>query len=177
MEAEVNFAPNEKPLGMTDKSKDELETEGEVHQLTHRRNVAFLHLYVLAMYNKNLLLVPKEVNTFMEFEYGLIRRTYDIIKKVCEDFEINNQQGKPRWLEYKKTPQYAELKTLLAKDYYLAKAYPRLNPACTAPADCKSSPASPTRPFRRKPRSTCRSSTTTSRRCSRRRWTSTSSTC
>lgn len=59
----------------------------------------------------------------MEFEYALIRRTYDILIKIIEDFEANNKLGRPRWLNFKKTPQYPELKALLSNDIKLMTLY------------------------------------------------------
>lgn len=43
----------------------------------------------------------------------------ELIKKIGQDFEVNNKLGEKRWLSYKKTPQYAELNALLANDYKL----------------------------------------------------------
>lgn len=43
----------------------------------------------------------------MELEYGLIKKAYDLIMKIGEDFNLNNTKGEKRWQSYKKTPQYA----------------------------------------------------------------------
>lgn len=87
--------------------------------MTRRRNFAFLHMYVLALYEKNKTIIPKDVNQYMELEYGLINRAYDLIHKIGQDFEVNNKVAEKRWLSYKKTPQYAELNALLANDFKL----------------------------------------------------------
>jgi hypothetical protein len=63
-------------------------------------------MYVLALYYRNVGIIPKEVNSLMDFEYALIRRTYDILVMIIDDFDANNKLGRPRWLNYKKTPQY-----------------------------------------------------------------------
>ena len=76
-------------------------------------------MYVLALYERNRQLMPKIVNYFMELEYGLITQALELIRKIGEDFAVNNKQGNPKWLYYKKTPQYKELELLLQKDYSL----------------------------------------------------------
>ena len=66
-------------------------------------------MYVLALYHKNKAMIPKEVkvNQYMELEYGLIKKAYDLIMTIGEDFNLNNTKGEKRWQNYKKTPQYA----------------------------------------------------------------------
>ncbi len=59
----------------------------------------------------------------MELEYGLIAQALELIRKIGQDFAINNKKGEPRWLNYKKTPQYRELEQLLQKDYSLLTLY------------------------------------------------------
>lgn len=95
--------------------------EKETNYLTRRRNFAFLHMYVLALYQKNRAIIPKDakVNQFMELEYGLIKKAYDLIMTIGEDFNLNNTKGEKRWQNYKKTPQYAELNALLSNDFKL----------------------------------------------------------
>jgi hypothetical protein len=50
-----------------EKSKDRLLAEKEVAHLTLRRNFAFLHLYVLALYLRNSTMMPNTFNYYMEF--------------------------------------------------------------------------------------------------------------
>jgi len=95
--------------------------EKETSNITFRRNYAFLHIYVLALYwrNKDKKVLPPNLNYYMEFEYGLIGRAFNLISQLGQDFNLNNQQGSPEWLHYRKTPHYAELTQLLEKDYTL----------------------------------------------------------
>jgi hypothetical protein len=53
-------------------------------EITHKRNIAFLYLYVLALYykNKDQGLFDEEVNRFMEFEYALVLRAYGLIYAI-----------------------------------------------------------------------------------------------
>lgn len=78
-----------------------------------------MHLYILALYYRNANLMPKEVNVYMELEYALILRAYDLVHKIGADFEVNNKVGSPSWLKYKQTPQYTELNALLSHDFKL----------------------------------------------------------
>jgi hypothetical protein len=49
--------------------------------LTFRRNYAFLHIYVLALYwrNRDRKALPPNLNYYMEFEFGLIGRAFYLI--------------------------------------------------------------------------------------------------
>jgi hypothetical protein len=119
--APVQFAPNEEPLDKHDKSVTRLNVEKETGVLTLRRNFAFLHIYVLALYwrNRGKNVLPENLNYFMEFEYGLIGQALDLISKIGQDFTIKNKQKDPEWIKYSKSPQYIELSQLLEKDYTL----------------------------------------------------------
>lgn len=65
--AQVQFAPNEEPLGEEEKSNTKLIVERETNILTVRRNFAFLHIYVLALYwrNKDRKVLPQNLNCYM----------------------------------------------------------------------------------------------------------------
>ena len=65
----VQFTPNVEPLDEHKKSANLLKIEKETGMLTLRRNFAFLHLYVLALYwrNQGKKLLPEQMNYFMEF--------------------------------------------------------------------------------------------------------------
>ena len=95
--------------------------EKETSELTYRRNYAFLHLYVLALYWKNRdgKTLPANLNYYMEFEYGLIGRALNLITQIGQDFKNNSKQGSPEWIYYQQTPHYSELSQLLEKDYML----------------------------------------------------------
>lgn len=95
--AQVHFAPNEEPLDETAKSKTRLMIENETNSLTLRRNFAFMHIYVLSIYwrNNNKKQLPDNMNYFMEFEYGLIGKAFDLINRIGQDFTIRNKQKDP----------------------------------------------------------------------------------
>ena len=56
--SEVSFAPNDQPLEDPTKSEDQLIVEEETAILATRRNYAFLHLYVLVLFERHKQLVP-----------------------------------------------------------------------------------------------------------------------
>lgn len=57
-------------------------------QITHKRNIAFLYLYVLALYykNKNQNLFDPEVNKCMELEYALVLKAYTLIESIGNEY-------------------------------------------------------------------------------------------
>ena len=66
----------------------------------------------------------------MELQYGLIKKAYDLIGKIGQDFQIKDKQGQKRWLRYKKTPQYSELNALLSNDFQLVGMYSNIYLGC-----------------------------------------------
>jgi hypothetical protein len=71
--------------------------EYETSTLTLRRNFAFMHMYVLALFwrNSNRKVLPPNMNYFMEFEYGLIGKAFNLINQIGQDFTIRNKQKDP----------------------------------------------------------------------------------
>lgn len=117
--AEVQFAPSEEPMEAKEKSKDRLLAEKEVAQLTLRRNFAFLHLYVLALYLRNSAMMPNTFNYYMEFEFGLIGKAFELISQIAKDLHNKNKLAEPHWQHYQRTPQYNEFSQLVEKDFML----------------------------------------------------------
>jgi len=59
----VQFAPTEEPES-SEKSQAKIALDKEVARFTMRRNFAFLHMYLLALYLQNRQMMPKEFNFY-----------------------------------------------------------------------------------------------------------------
>ena len=65
MSTDINFKESYEPFG--EKTKNIVEEVSK--EITHKRNIAFLYLYILALFykNSNDNLIYKDVNKHMEF--------------------------------------------------------------------------------------------------------------
>ena len=54
-------------------------------------------MYVLALFwrNRERGVLPKSLNYYMEFEYGLIGQAFELINRIGQDFANKNKQGDP----------------------------------------------------------------------------------
>jgi hypothetical protein len=100
----VNFKDTDEP---GDNKKKEI-IKDMSKKLTHKRNVAFLYAYVLALYYNNTNLIPKTVNDGLEFEYALTKEAFDRIsglgnKYISKDPE---DEAKDVWKIFKGSAEY-----------------------------------------------------------------------
>jgi hypothetical protein len=88
-------------------------------EITHKRNIAFLYLYVLALFykNKNEQLFDEEVNKYMEFEYGLVLKAYNLIYATGNEYFSDKNKEQPYEFQvFKKSSNYDELEKILSHD-------------------------------------------------------------
>jgi len=111
----VNFKDVEEPGD--NKKKDMIKEISK--KITHKRNVAFMYAYVLALYYNNMNLIPKTVNEGLEFEYALTKEAFNRIsglgnKYISKDPE---DEAKDVWKIFKNSADYEELAKILNEDF------------------------------------------------------------